>query len=57
MASILIGKDLESVSIGPTIPAGMVICQQCGHMDFFALGILGLLNEKDGNDDGKTESK
>ena len=57
MASILIGKDLQSLSIGPTVPAGMLICQQCGHIEFFALGALGLLNEKDGSDDGKTESK
>ena len=53
LASILIGKDCNSISIGPSIPAGMLICQQCGHIDFFALGALGLLNIEDGADDGK----
>lgn len=57
MASILIGTDLDSVSIGPTVPSGMLICQQCGHVEFFALGALGLLHEKDGVNDGKNESK
>ncbi len=49
-ASILIGKDLSSVNIGPSIPAGMIICQNCGHIDFFALGALNLLETKEIND-------
>ena len=51
-ASILIGDDLGSVNIGPSIPAGMVICEKCGHIEFFALGVLGLLNESDGSKNG-----
>lgn len=52
LASILIGKDCKSISIGPSIPAGMIICQQCGHIEFFALGALELLNQEDGANDG-----
>ena len=48
VASILIGKDLHSVSIGPVIPSGMLICQKCGHVEFFALGVLGMLQKKEG---------
>ncbi len=46
-ASIIIGKDLNSVQLGPQIPAGMLICEKCGHIDFFALGALNLLNKKE----------
>lgn len=51
LASILIGDDKKSVNLGPNIPAGMVICENCGRMEFFALGALGLLNveEHDGS--------
>lgn len=46
-ASILIGKNLDSVNIGPTIPAGMMICEKCGHIDFFALGVHEMLPKKE----------
>ena len=48
-ASILIGKDLAGINIGPSIPSGMIICQKCGHIDFFALGALGLLGKEEEN--------
>lgn len=54
MASILIGNDMDSVSIGPTIPAGMAICNKCGHIDFYALGVLGLI-KKEVPKDGEKE--
>lgn len=52
IASIIIGQDMSGLSIGPTLPSGMLICENCGHIDFFALGPLGLLNNKaeDGNE-------
>lgn len=53
LSSILIGKDLNGVSLGPTIPAGMLICEKCGHIEFFALGVLGLLPTKGDDDNGK----
>ena len=50
-ATILIGKDLSSLNIGPSIPTGMLICQKCGHVSFFALGALGFLDDKGNNDE------
>lgn len=49
-ASILIGKDLSGLNLGPSIPSGMIICQNCGHIDFFALGALGFLDKKEEKD-------
>ena len=42
-ASILIGDDLAGINLGPTVPAGMIICEKCGHIEFFALGLMDLL--------------
>lgn len=52
-ASILIGDETNSINIGPSIPSGMLICTNCGHIEFFALGSLGLLNNTGVNNDGK----
>lgn len=52
-ASILINKEMSSINIGPTIPAGMIVCSKCGHIDFFALGALNLLEKKEENNDAK----
>lgn len=52
LAAILIGDDVENLSLGPHIPSGMLICENCGHIDFFALGSLGLM-EKEHSDDTK----
>lgn len=52
VASILIGDDIGDLNLGPHIPSGMLICEKCGHIDFFALGSLGLMN-KEGQDGGK----
>lgn len=43
VAQMIIGDDLDALSIGPSVPAGMVICSNCGHIDFFAIGVLGML--------------
>lgn len=51
-ATILTGSDLSSINIGTSVPSGIIICENCGHMDFFALGAFGLLT-KDGENDGK----
>jgi hypothetical protein len=29
---------------GPSVPCAVVACSNCGHIDFYALGALGLLN-------------
>ena len=45
-ATIILGDDLEAIQLGTSVPSGMVICQKCGHIEFFALGALGLLNNE-----------
>lgn len=44
-ATISISEDFDITTLGPSVPAGMVICQNCGFIFFFSLGILGLLND------------
>lgn len=46
-ASININENFDGIRIGTSIPAGMVICKNCGHVDLFALGVLGMLPKKD----------
>lgn len=48
--AILTGEDLSNLNLGPHIPTGMVICEKCGHIDFFALGALGLLRKEEKKD-------
>lgn len=51
-AAILISKKVSGLSVSSVeayIPSGMLICENCGHMEFFALGSLGL-NDKDDKD-------
>ena len=45
-ATILIGTELGNINLGPSVPSGMLICEKCGHIEFFALGVLGLLSDK-----------
>ncbi|MCM0622340.1 hypothetical protein [Nocardioides bruguierae] len=33
-----------------TVPAAMLVCPNCGHLDFHALGMIGLLQMKPGED-------
>lgn len=49
---VLIGKEMGNLEIGPCIPSGMLICKNCGHIDFFALGVLGMLPKEGGSEDG-----
>lgn len=46
-ASIVIGEDLSGISLGASVPSGMIICEKCGHIEFFALGPLGLLDQSE----------
>ena len=52
-AAVPVQHDFGGVVLGQTVPLGMVICTKCGHVDFFALGALGILPKKedDGNGD------
>ena len=53
LAAILIGEEIDNLSIGPCIPSGMLICEQCGRIEFFALGALGM-NENKQNENNQT---
>lgn len=46
-ASIIVNDNYEGIRIGTSVPAGIVICKKCGHVDLFALGVLGMLPKKD----------
>lgn len=50
VATIPVGISFNGLSVGQTAPCAMVVCTQCGHVDYFALGVLGFLqgNEKKG---------
>lgn len=52
-ATILIGDDVSGINLGPSIPSGMIVCEKCGHIEFFALGALGLLNKEGDSKNGK----
>ena len=54
MANVIIGDSFEGIQIGQSIPSGMLICNNCGHIEFFALGALGLLPQQTEN---KTNEK
>ena len=47
VAAIVVGKDTNVFELGPIISSGMIICEKCGHIDFFALSALGLAKEGD----------
>ena len=51
IATIPASKDLGKMSLGPNVPAGMIVCEKCGHIDFFALGALGMI------DNGKKDTQ
>ena len=31
---------------GPNVPSAVVACENCGHLEFHALGAIGLLNDQ-----------
>lgn len=51
VAAILIGDDTSGLNLGPHIPSGMLICENCGHIEFFALGSLGLMEKEKTNNE------
>lgn len=52
-ATILLSKDLHAINIGTSVPVGMLVCKNCGHVEFFALGLLGMLDNTEEKTDGK----
>lgn len=57
VTTLLLNNEIGGINLGPTIPAGILVCNKCGHIDLFALGALGLLNKKDGQNDANTAEK
>lgn len=53
VATIPVGVSFKGLSVGQTAPCAMIVCTKCGHVDYFALGALGLLpsNDKKGGQD------
>ena len=50
LAAILIGEEIENLSLNSYVPSGMLICEKCGHIEFFALGALGMIENKQNED-------
>lgn len=53
VAKVIIDEDIDAISIGSTIPSGVIVCKKCGHLNFFAIGALGMLEEKGGDSHGE----
>ena len=53
MASIIIGDSFDGIQIGNSIPSGMLVCSNCGCIQFVALGALGLLPKTENNEQDK----
>lgn len=53
VAKVIIGENIDEISIGSTIPSGVIVCKKCGHLNFFAIGALGMLGEKGGDSHGE----
>ena len=47
-ASIPLSQEISNNVIigGPNVPCAVIVCSNCGHIDFHALGALGLLNNQ-----------
>jgi hypothetical protein len=52
--TLAIQKDLNNIVIGgPSIPAAVAICNNCGYISLHALGAIGLLEKVNTKGDGK----
>lgn len=51
-------EELVGLMIGgPSIPVVIVVCNHCGNVIRFSLGVLGLLPQKGTNEKGKDDEK
>ena len=55
VAHIIVNENVGDRGLGKGIPSGMIICKNCGHIDFFALGALGLLHREEEEKHGETK--
>ena len=51
MVALQVQTSYEEIHIGTSIPCGIVLCLNCGHVNLFALGALGLIPKKGNNND------
>ena len=50
LATISVTKQIGSVDIGTHIPSAVLICENCGNLQFFALAKLGMMERKETNE-------
>ncbi len=55
VATIPVGVSFNGLSVGQTAPCAMIVCTKCGHVDYFALGMLELLPNDDKQGGGQNE--
>lgn len=48
IATISITDKLNTVQLGNHVPSAIMVCKNCGNLQFFALGTMGLLGSKGG---------
>ena len=48
-ATLSVSDQLNVLKIGNYVPAAILICDNCGNLQFFALAKLGLISEKGGD--------
>ena len=58
VATVPVGLTFNGLSVGQTAPCAMIVCTKCGHVDYFALGMLGILPriEKKGGRNEQTDA-
>lgn len=50
LTPLLIQDKPEGFAFGTSIPCAVVICDKCGHVDLFSLGINGMLPDQEDKD-------
>lgn len=50
IATISVTPEFKTVRIGNHVPAAILICHKCGNMQFFAIGMWGMMDDKDGDE-------
>lgn len=57
MVPMIVSKQYEGLQLGPVIPTAPLICRNCGYVNFFALGALGLLPKENHSTGGDVDAK
>lgn len=43
IATITVTKEMKTIQLGTYIPSAVVVCTNCGNIQFFALNVLGVV--------------